>query len=200
MRQNRRGVRRPAAAVGSAVALRLWPFRFLSLPAPAPASAASAPARVVLIKTDRHREGVQRGLRLTEALPLEGRAGGAREITIADRSGMGDTSRVMREKGLDVLARELGVRLVALETQPPSAWRPRTAAGWHWTRGVLFPVLFEQADGMIQTCCLKTHRFGGQFTLSLKNSVGMVARTGPDGYDYMQELHGSARQRTLIAA
>ena len=230
MRQNRRGVLRTAAAGGGAVARGLWPFRFLSLPAPAPASAASAPARVVLIKTDRHREGVQRALRLLDPLPLESRsvvikpnlnsshpfpastheetlrtlievcrAAGAREITIADRSGMGDTSRVMREKGLDVLARELGVRLVALETQPPSAWRPRTAARWHWTRGVLFPVLFEQADVIIQTCCLKTHRFGGQFTLSLKNSVGMVARTGPDGYDYMQELHGSARQRTLIA-
>gem|GEM_PF-2478140 len=48
-------------------------------------------------------------------------------------------------------------------------------------------------------CCLKTHRFGGHFTLSLKNSVRMVARTGPDGYDDMLELHSSPFQRTLIA-
>ncbi len=82
-----------------------------------------------------------------------------------------------------------------------AAWviRPASCGRRVWTRGVLFPVLFEQADVIIQTCCLKTHRFGDQFTLSLKNSVGMVARISPDGYDYMQELHGSARQRTLIA-
>jgi uncharacterized protein (DUF362 family) len=41
---------------------------------------------------------------------------------------------------------------------------------------------------------------GGHFTLSLKNSVGMVAKHSPrDGYDYMGELHGSAFQRQMIA-
>jgi uncharacterized protein (DUF362 family) len=47
---------------------------------------------------------------------------------------------------------------------------------------------------------LKTHRYGGHFTLSLKNSVGMVAERHPqEGYDYMQELHSSAHQRRMIA-
>ena len=127
------------------------------------------------------------------------RGGGAREITIADRSGMGDTTRVIREKGVDAMARDLGVRVIALETLPPSEWADRTLPGWHWRRGVRFPLLFERTGVIITTCCLKTHRFGGQFTLSLKNSVGMVARTAPDGYDYMRELHGSVLQRILIA-
>ena len=35
--------------------------------------------------------------------------------------------------------------------------------------------------------------------LSLKNSVGAVAKYGPDGYNYMSELHGSAAQRRMIA-
>ncbi len=36
--------------------------------------------------------------------------------------------------------------------------------------------------------------------MSLKNSVGMVARYDPeDGYDYMGELHGSRYQRQMIA-
>ena len=35
--------------------------------------------------------------------------------------------------------------------------------------------------------------------MSLKNSVGMVAKHGPDGYNYMQELHGSPNQRKMIA-
>ena len=53
---------------------------------------------------------------------------------------------------------------------------------------------------MIQTCCLKTHQFGGHFTLSLKNSVGMVARDNMvDDHDFMRELHNSPHQRRMIA-
>ena len=58
----------------------------------------------------------------------------------------------------------------------------------------------RDADILIQTCCLKTHRFGGHFTLSLKNSVGMVAKRVPQGlYNYMTELHNSPDQRRMIA-
>ncbi len=36
--------------------------------------------------------------------------------------------------------------------------------------------------------------------MSLKNAVGAVAKRDPvDGYDYMHELHGSPRQRLMIA-
>ena len=60
--------------------------------------------------------------------------------------------------------------------------------------------VFHDADKIVQTCCLKTHRFGGHFTLSLKNSVGLVAKKVPGGmYDYMWELHGSPFQRQMIA-
>ena len=52
----------------------------------------------------------------------------------------------------------------------------------------------------MQTCCLKTHRFGGHFTLSLKNSVGLVAKRLPRSvYNYMGELHLSPYQRMMIA-
>jgi uncharacterized protein (DUF362 family) len=48
--------------------------------------------------------------------------------------------------------------------------------------------------------CCKTHRFGGHVTLSLKNSVGMIAKRLPgDGHDYMQDLHRSPHQRAMIA-
>ena len=60
--------------------------------------------------------------------------------------------------------------------------------------------LSHDADKIVQTCCLKTHRFGGHFTLSLKNSVGLVAKKVPGGrYDYMWELHSSPFQRQMIA-
>jgi uncharacterized protein (DUF362 family) len=53
---------------------------------------------------------------------------------------------------------------------------------------------------LVQTCCLKTHRFGGVFTLSLKNSVGMAAKYHPKtGYNYMSELHTTLHQRRMIA-
>jgi uncharacterized protein (DUF362 family) len=72
--------------------------------------------------------------------------------------------------------------------------------GTHWSQGfaIARPVL--AADAIINACCLKTHRFGGHFTLSLKNTIGMVARYVPgDGHDYMGELHRSAHQRLMIA-
>jgi uncharacterized protein (DUF362 family) len=45
---------------------------------------------------------------------------------------------------------------------------------------------------------LKTHQFGGIFTLSLKNHVGVVPTTR-HGFNYMRELHSSPHQRKLIA-
>jgi uncharacterized protein (DUF362 family) len=127
------------------------------------------------------------------------RAAGARDIAVPDRSGMGDTSRVILEKGIDTLAAGFGARAVALETLPASEWTRKAVPSGHWQRDLLFPTLIERADVIISTCCLKTHRFGGQFTMSLKNSVGMVARRSADGYDFMRELHSSPLQRTLIA-
>jgi uncharacterized protein (DUF362 family) len=60
--------------------------------------------------------------------------------------------------------------------------------------------VFHDADKVVQTCCLKTHRFGGHFTLSMKNSVGLVAKRVPSVmYDYMWELHSSPFQRQMIA-
>ena len=127
-------------------------------------------------------------------------AAGAREITVADRSGMGDTRRVMDQKGVSALAGELGFRTVVLEDTPMEGWTEDLRTGSHWSRGVLFARLFLEADLIVQTCCLKTHRYGGHFTLSLKNSVGMVAKYSPrDKYNYMGELHGSPHQRRMIA-
>lgn len=128
------------------------------------------------------------------------RAGGAQAITVADRSGMGDTRRVMAQLGIDALAAELGFALVALDEVGAEAWELVDAPGSHWRQGFPFPKLIREADAVVQLCCLKTHRFGGHFTLSLKNTIGLVAKTLPgEGYNYMNELHGSPHQRVLIA-
>ena len=128
------------------------------------------------------------------------RDGGAREVFVADRSGMGDTRGVMQRKGVFDQAKQMGYQAVVLDETPIEGWTEERLPGSHWSRGVLFPVLFQQADLLIQTCCLKTHRHGGHFTLSLKNSVGMVAKYSPrDNYNYMRELHSSSFQRQMIA-
>lgn len=70
----------------------------------------------------------------------------------------------------------------------------------HWLRGFYISRIFLEADKVVQTCCLKTHRFGGHITLSLKNSVGLVAKKVPGSiYNYMGELHLSPNQRNMIA-
>ena len=127
-------------------------------------------------------------------------AAGASAVSIAERSGMGSTRRVMEQLGVPSLAKELGFDAVVLDETPMAGWLEERLAGGHWSRGVLFPRLFRDADHIVQTCCLKTHRYGGHFTLSLKNSVGMVAKYSPrDGYNYMEELHGSRYQRSMVA-
>jgi uncharacterized protein (DUF362 family) len=125
---------------------------------------------------------------------------GASHITVGDRSGMGDTRTVMEQKGIFRLAEELGFEVVVFDELDAGGWQKTDAPGSHWKKGfaVARPVL--DADGVIQTCCLKTHRYGGHFTLSLKNSVGLVAKKIPgERYNYMTELHISRQQRRMIA-
>jgi uncharacterized protein (DUF362 family) len=124
----------------------------------------------------------------------------AKQITMAERSGMGDTREVLEHRGVFALSRELGFDAVVLDDVPKEDWVKIDHAGTHWLKGFYIAKVFHDADKVLQTCCLKTHRFGGHFTLSMKNSVGMVAKRVPGGiYDYMWELHGSPFQRQMIA-
>ena len=125
---------------------------------------------------------------------------GASGITLAERSGMGDTEQVLEQMGVLALSRELGFSAVVLDDVSKEDWIKVEKGETHWLRGFYMAKVFHDADKVVQTCCLKTHRFGGHFTLSLKNSVGLVAKKVPGGiYDYMWELHGSPFQRQMIA-
>jgi len=127
-------------------------------------------------------------------------AQGADRIVVGDRSGMGDTRTVMAQKGIFGLAEELGVKAIVLDELDADGWTKTDVPGSHWKRGFAIARPALEADGIVQTCCLKTHRFGGHFTLSLKNSVGLVAKQIPgERYNYMQELHFSRHQRRMIA-
>ena len=134
------------------------------------------------------------------ALDAWSRDSGAESITIGDRSGMGDTRRVMEDLGIFELADELGWETVIFDDLEADDWIPQPAAGTHWARGFALARPAVEAEAMLMASCLKTHRYGGHFTLSLKNSVGLAASRIPgEGYAYMNELHSSPDQRTMIA-
>ena len=126
---------------------------------------------------------------------------GASAITVADRSGMGDTRAVMRSLGIYELGQELGFESLAFDDlTDPDDWALVNNDGDHWEGGFPVPRLLLDAEAVVNTCCLKPHRFGGHFTLSLKNSVGLVGKfKGRGGHNYMTELHTSRHQRLMIA-
>lgn len=125
---------------------------------------------------------------------------GVARIILAERSGMGNTRQVLQNSGVFRLSKELGFESIVLDEVLADDWSEIKPEGLHWARGFKIAKIFLEAQKVVQTCCLKTHRFGGHFTMSLKNSVGLVARTEPDGfYDYMAELHTSPFQRQMIA-
>jgi uncharacterized protein (DUF362 family) len=125
---------------------------------------------------------------------------GAGPLTIGDRSGMGNTREVMEKKRVFELATKFGAKVVVFDELRAEDWELIKLPESHWQQGFALPRLVREAGGIIQTCCLKTHGYGGHFTLSLKNSVGLAAKRVPgNAYDYMRELHNSPHQRRMIA-
>ena len=113
---------------------------------------------------------------------------------------MAVTAEVLKNRGVFDLKERLGFEVVDLDQVGTGDWKDIQTTGLHWKHGFKISRIFVESDKVVQTCCLKTHRFGGHFTLSLKNSVGLVAAR-PEGssYDYMRELHTSPFQRLMIA-
>jgi uncharacterized protein (DUF362 family) len=119
---------------------------------------------------------------------------GAKSITLGERSGPPDTADVLKEKGIYDLCKKLGVGLINFEDLPPEDWVRIKPEQSHWMNGfdVARPVL--DSTCIVTTCCLKTHGYGGVFTLSLKLSVGLTHKRN------MTELHASFRSmRKMIA-
>jgi uncharacterized protein (DUF362 family) len=122
---------------------------------------------------------------------------GAKTVRLGERS-YPLTREVMQQKGVIPLLEKLEVDIVDFDDLAEKDWVKVDADGSHWRDGfrVARPIL--ESECLITTCCLKTHQFGGVFTLSLKNHVGVVPTTR-HGHNYMRELHSSPHQRKLIA-
>jgi uncharacterized protein (DUF362 family) len=125
---------------------------------------------------------------------------GAGQISVGDRSGMGSTMRVMTALRVIEMADELGFDVIDFAKLSGNDLVLVKPKGSHWKGG--FPIARPciDAETLVNVCCLKTHGFGGHFTMSLKNAVGMVATSMANSpTQYMDELHGSTFQRLMIA-
>jgi uncharacterized protein (DUF362 family) len=189
---------------------------------------ANGASRVALLKTDDRKEGVKTSLEALKINPVKGKdvlikpnfntaditpgsthndtlvalvekawEMGAKSISLGERS-FPLTREVMEEKGVLPLLRKMNVRVIDFDDLQEKDWVEFKPEKSHWANGfrIARPVL--ESDCLISTGCLKTHQFGGIFTMSLKLHVGVVP-TSRHGYDYMRQLHSSPHQRKMIA-
>jgi len=122
---------------------------------------------------------------------------GARAVSLGERS-YPPTAQVMEEKGIIPLLKSRDVRIVNFDDLKSSDWIEYTPKDSHWPNGYRIARPILETECLVSTCCLKTHQYGGVFTMSLKLHVGVVP-TARHGFGYMSELHGSPHQRKMIA-
>ena len=185
-------------------------------------------SRVALVKTDNRKNGVKTSLKVLHINPVKGKnvlvkpnfntaditpgsthndtlvalveeiwEMGAKSISLGERS-YPPTHEVMEKKGIMPILDKLNVKVINFDDLDEKDWvlfKPKKS---HWSNGFRIARPILDAECLISTCCLKTHQYGGVFTLSLKLHVGVVP-TFRHGYEYMGELHSSSHQRKMIA-
>ncbi|NIQ39287.1 MAG: DUF362 domain-containing protein [Proteobacteria bacterium] len=122
---------------------------------------------------------------------------GAKAISVGERS-YPLTSEVIEKKEILPPLIKKDVQMINFDELEEKDWvefKPRDS---HWSNGFRIARPILDAESLVSTCCLKTHQYGGVFTMSLKLHVGVVP-TFRHGYQYMGELHGSTNQRKMIA-
>jgi len=119
----------------------------------------------------------------------------AAKISVGDRSGPTPTPEVLQKKGIHKMAQDLDFEVLDFSKLEEKGWISQDAPGSHWENGFLIARPAMEAEYKVSTCCLKTHQYGGIFTLSLKLSVGLAPRK------LMRELHGARENhmRRMIA-
>jgi len=189
---------------------------------------ANSASRVALLKTDDRKDGVKRSLAALNINPVKGKdvlikpnfntadttpgsthndtlvalvekawEMGAKSISLGERS-FPLTREVMEKKGVLPLLGKINVRVIDFDDLQEKDWVEFKPKKSHWVNGFRIARPILESECLISTGCLKTHQFGGIFTMSLKLHVGVVP-TSRHGYDYMRQLHSSPHQRKMIA-
>ena len=118
---------------------------------------------------------------------------GARSVTLGESSGPPRTRDVMDAKGIFDLARDMRFDVVDFEQIGENDWVHFEPAGSRWPGGFYLPRLVVGSEYTVSTCCLKTHGYGGVFTMSLKLSVGLTPKR------LRSTMHRSGDMRRMIA-
>ena len=114
-------------------------------------------------------------------------------IIIGERSGPAVTAEVFEKKGIGALCEKYGAEFLNFDTIAPEDWVEYKRDDLHWPGSAFrYPRVFNEADAIVATCCLKTHAFGGVFSNSLKLAVGIT----PKG---LSPLHDTDDMRRMIA-
>lgn len=116
-------------------------------------------------------------------------------IMVGDRSGPEETAQVLEKKGILDMASDMEFDAINFSALEEKDWTAVHQPGFHWEGGFYVPRILLDSSYIISTCCLKTHQYGGIFTMSLKNSVGVTPKK------LMRELHGKREtdMRRMIA-
>ena len=185
-------------------------------------------SRVVLVKTEDRKYGMTASLRTLKINPVKGKSVlikpnfntadpfpgsthndtlaalieeiwkmGAKSISLGERS-YPPTREVMEGKEVLPILDKLNVKVIDFDDLEDKDWMAFKPKKSHWTRGFRIARPILEAECLVSTCCLKTHQYGGIFTMSLKLHVGVVP-TSRHGYEYMRELHSSPHQGKMIA-
>jgi uncharacterized protein (DUF362 family) len=218
MRLNRREFLKMTGMAGGAVILGLKGEDIM----------AQQKTAVALKKTGNRKEGVQGVIRALGINPVKGKkvlikpnfntaditpgsthndtlvalveeiwAMGASSVSLGERS-YPLTREVMEQKGILPLMEKLNVKIINFDELDKKDWVEVFPKDSHWKNGFRIARPILEAECLVSTCCLKTHQYGGIFTMSLKLHVGVVPTTR-HGFEYMRELHTSPFQRKLIA-
>lgn len=117
----------------------------------------------------------------------------AREISVGESSGPPNTAGVMDDKGIPDMGSCMGFGVINFDENADADWVHFKPAGTHWPEGFHLPRQVVDADYVVSTCCLKTHGYGGVFTMSLKLSVGLTPKP------IRRPMHRSPDMRRMIA-
>jgi uncharacterized protein (DUF362 family) len=98
---------------------------------------------------------------------------GAKSISLGDRS-YPPTKEVMEQKGVIPVLEKLEVKIINFDELKEKDWLEFKPRGSHWPNGFRIARPILESEYLISTGCLKTHQFGGIFTLSMKLHVGVV--------------------------
>ena len=99
----------------------------------------------------------------------------------------------MVDKGIFDFGKDLGFEVLNFEAMEAKDWVLISPDGNHWKGGFYMARPPIESEYAVTTGCLKTHQYGGHFTMSMKLSVGGVHRK------QMRQLHGSPDMRKMIA-